>query len=111
MSEENITITNENGEVVVYNKDHLHDFFNNQMYQRIMALSETDKARYFQMMTEYHDIVEAIIPPEARMLLGQTALLKSASEGQDDGLPWVEKDTESNALLQQYNEWKSQQGN
>jgi hypothetical protein len=48
------------GSLMDYRYDHILEWFNNEVYDRTINLSPEDKDRYFQMITDYHDILQKL---------------------------------------------------
>jgi hypothetical protein len=55
MSEPVLITTDDDG--VTYLHDHLTHFFNTTTYDNVMSFSQTDKERFFRMVTEHESLI------------------------------------------------------
>mgnify|MGYP003336638517 CR=1 FL=1 len=103
------TITAQCGHEIVYRHDHILHYMNEEVYGRCLSLSQEDKDRFFQMITQYGDILSKILDDPNHPIL-DTAM----------GLPWVKLEssvedtnqidyTKPEQLLNELKEWKSKQ--
>lgn len=101
------------GSLVNYVNDHIHHWFNTVIYDRTINLPQEDKDRYFQMITEYGDIIEKLLNDENNIIYEYV-------KGNPN--PWLKLEEiakNSNSvvdyerpaqLIKEYQEWKSRQG-
>ena len=89
-------------EIELYRK-HVVYYFDTQMNSDILNLTDADKSKFFQMFTDYSDILEKIwhpgIPIIEHILYGDQ--FKSAKEKPHDGIVWKECE-----IVKQYEQWK-----
>jgi len=93
-------------EIELYRK-HVVYYFDTQINADILNLSEKDKSKFFQMFTDYSDILEKIwhkgIPIIEHILYEDQ--FKSAKENPHDGIVWDECE-----IVKQYEHWKQTKG-
>jgi hypothetical protein len=116
MSEENVnkniapvgTVPLVDGSEMIYRHDHILHWFNTEVYERTINLSPEDKDRYFQMVTDYGDILAKLLNDDNHVLYKHI-----------QGKGWI--DLESHAeksnvvidydkpkqLLDEYDAWKA----
>jgi len=103
------TITAMCGHDVVYRHDHIMDYWNEQVYARTLALSPEEKDRYFQMITDYGDIIKKLLDDDNHVIYDHIA-----------GNPWVNLESAAadgviidydkpKQLLDEYDAWKAKQ--
>lgn len=99
----------QDGTEVEYIHDYVIHWFSTSVYDRVMALSQEEKERYFEMITEYGDLLSKIINDPNHVIF---------EYAQDKPNPWLslEKHAEqSNAIVdyelptqmvKEYTEWR-----
>lgn len=90
-------------EIAAYRKHVIH-WFDVQLGSDILALSAEDKARCFQMLTDYADVLEKILHPGIDILEHiQSKRFAAATADPHEGINW-EYDC---PIIKEYNEWKA----
>jgi hypothetical protein len=103
------------GNAIQYRYDHIHEWFNTEILERTLALSPEDKDRYFQMITDYYDILQKIVNDDNNIIWEYAA-------GHEHNMPWLKianHARNSNTdidyerpreLINQYQEWRAKKG-
>ena len=98
------------GSIMNYVHDHIHHWLGEEVYKRTINLTQDQKDRYFEMITEYGDILETLLNDDNHVIYKHIK-----------GQPWVDLEAhaeKSNVvidyeqpkqLLKEYDEWKSRQ--
>jgi hypothetical protein len=93
MSEPVLITTDDDG--VTYLHDHLTHFFNTTSYDIIKSLSQTDKERYFKLVTDHKNVMAELYGNS--VLNSKIALPAQLKNGVDD------------QLIQEYKAWLDKQ--
>lgn len=96
------TIKAIDGSDIIYKADHLRDFFLNEVYNNLLALSQDEKDRWFRMHTDHEDLIAKIFGENVLDVMGPCYLLAKAAR---ENLP----ETADDVLLIQYKEWAARQ--
>lgn len=98
------------GSNMIYRHDHIFHWFNTEVYNRTINLPQAEKDRYFQMITEYGDILETILNDDNHVIYkhvkGQAWV---DLEGHAEKSNVVIDYEQPKQLLKEYDEWKSRQ--
>lgn len=101
------------GSLMNYVHDHVHHWMNTEVYNRTINLPQEDKDRYFQMITDYGDII-------AHLLNDDNNVIYEYVRGNPE--PWIklEKHAEKSGmvidyerpkqLIKEYQEWRERKG-
>ena len=98
------------GSVMNYVHDHIIHWMNNDVYKRTINLSKADKDRYFQMITDYGDLI-------AKLLNDDNNVIYEYVRGNPE--PWLKLERHAEKsdaiidyerpkqLIKEYEEWKA----
>ena len=101
------------GSLMNYVHDHIHHWMNTVVYERTINLSQEDKDRYFQMITDYADIISILINDDNNVIY-------EYAKGNPN--PWekIEKHAAKSGavvdydkpkqLIKEYQEWRQRKG-
>ena len=96
---------------LVYKHEHVDHYMNEVVMARTLALNAEDKDRYFQMITDYADLLVKIVGDDNHVIwkhaLGQPYEDLEKHAKKSGVIIDYEKPKK---LLQQYDEWKSKKG-
>ncbi len=97
------------GSVVSYSHDHVFHYFETQVYDRIMNMSQENKDRYFKMVYEYSDIIEYILNDDNNILFnysqrGEQAWLDLEKHAEKSGM--VIDYERPRELIRQFDDWR-----
>lgn len=77
-----------------YKADHLKHFFQNDLYNNILALSQDEKEQFFQMQTDYEWLMINLFGENVVNMEGIVVFLPAAVRRNETGV-----------LVNQYKEW------
>lgn len=98
------------GSVMNYVHDHIIHWMNNDVYKRTINLSASDKDRYFQMITDYGDLISKLLNDDNNVIYeyvkgNPEPWLKLESHAQkSDAVIDYERPKQ---LIKEYEEWKA----
>ncbi len=117
-SDEHTPPTNEpipmiSGVMMEYVHDHIHHWLAEDVYKRTINLPQADKDRYFQMITDYGDIISYILNDDNNVIYEYV---------KDNPNPWAKLEQHSEKsgrvidyerpaqLIKEYQEWRQRNG-
>jgi len=89
MAESVLITADDDGETYLH--DHLTHFFNTKTYDNVMSFSQTDKERYFKILTDHESLI--------------TKLYGNAAVNSVSFLPVALRNGIEDELVQQYKTW------
>ena len=101
------------GSLMNYVHDHIPHWLGNVVYNKIINLPQVDKARYFQMITDYGDIFEQVLNDDNNVIYeyvkgNPNPWAKIEAHAAKSGMV---VDYERPAqLIKEYQEWRSRKG-
>lgn len=107
------TVPTVDGAEMIYRYDHIVEWLNNEVYDRTINLSQEDKDRYFQMVTDYGDVI-------AKLLNDDNNIIYEYARGAEN--PWANIERHAakanivvdydkpKQLIKEFLEWKERKG-
>lgn len=97
------------GSVVSYAHDHVFHFFETDVYNRVINMSQENKDRFFKMTYEYSDIIEYMLNDDNNILFnyaqrGPQAWLDLEKHAEKSGMV-IDYD-KPKELIRQFDEWR-----
>ena len=101
------------GSLLEYRYDHIHEWLNNDIYDRTINLPQEEKDRYFQMIVDYGDIL-------AKLLNDDNNVIFEYARGAEH--PWAKLEKHAKKanivldydkpkqLIKEFEEWKARKG-
>ena len=101
------------GSIMNYVHDHIHHWLGEEVYKRTINLTQDQKDRYFEMITEYGDII-------AHLLNDDNNVIYEYAKGNPN--PWVKIEAHAEKsgmvvdyerpkqLIKEYQEWRTRKG-
>ncbi len=101
------------GSLMNYMHDHIHHWLNNYVYERTINLPQEDKDRYFEMITNYGDILAKIINDDNNIMF---------EYAQGNKTPWIKLENHAKKsdmvidydrpkqLIKEYEDWCKRKG-
>lgn len=101
------------GSLMNYMHDHIHHWLNNYVYDRTINLPQEDKDRYFQMITDYGDIIAKLINDDNNVIYeyargNPNPWLKLENHAAKSGM--VIDFDKPKQLIKEYEEWRQRKG-
>lgn len=101
------------GSGMEYMHDHVFHWFNEYLYNRVINLNDSDKDRYFQMITDYGDLLAKIVNDDNNVMFkysqkGEAAWLDLEEHAKRSGT--VVDYERPKQLIKEYDAWKAKQG-
>jgi len=98
----------------IYQHHHVLNYFDNDVYNRILNLSSEDKHKYFHMIMDYSDILIKILDDVNHPIFNHVhanpfhvAEIKSQNNPNDSIIPHDVNYDNAKQLLDAFNNWKS----
>ncbi len=101
------------GSLMNYVHDHVHHWLSNFVYNKVINLPDDQKARYFQMITDYGDIIAEILNDDNNVIY---------EYARGNPTPWAKLEAHAaksgavidyerpKQLIKEYVQWRTDQG-
>lgn len=101
------------GSLMNYVHDHIHHWLGEEVYKRTINLPQVDKDRYFEMITEYGDIIAHLLNDDNNVIYeyargNPSPWLKIEAHAVKSGM--VVDYERPKQLIKEYQEWRSRKG-